>query len=196
MATDLSNLQNFLSNNKTPKKEYPDTITIPLIDKNNPIDSILNKVDEFRLNKNPLDIIGVIEKIFRIKLVEQDLGKSASGFLEKIGDQWFIYVNKYENESRKRFTIAHELGHFIYHSDEYSTNDTSKRDQVFFRDENTNPMEQQANDFASKLLMPEGIFYKYIQAGDNTISKLADKFQLSTAAVKYRAYKLGLISEY
>jgi Zn-dependent peptidase ImmA (M78 family) len=129
-----------------------------------------------------------------MKIIYKDLGKWDSGFLEKIDDQWCIYINQYESVPRQRFTIAHELGHFILHSDEYAN--TSIHDQIFFRDENTSPMEREANDFASGLLMPKDIFYTYIQEGVNTISALADKFKLSTPAVKYRAYKLGLIPEY
>ena len=40
------------------------------------------------------------------------------------------------------------------------------------------------------------ILKAYIKEGYNTIQLLADKFDLSTSAVRYRVYKLGLISEY
>ena len=44
--------------------------------------------------------------------------------------------------------------------------------------------------------MPEDKFEQYISEGTNTIEKLADKFQLSISAVRYRAYKLKYIQEY
>ena len=105
---------------------------------------------------------------------------------------WCIFVNKYENKRRQRFTIAHELGHFIFHKN----NKSLEKDLIFFRDETNNKEEREANDFASELLMPEKMVKAYIKEGYNTIQLLADKFDLSTSAVRYRVYKLGLISEY
>lgn len=193
MATNLSNLNNFF-------KENSSTISS---DKKNNIDVEFKTINEIRkaakekgIQTTPLDIKSVIEHIFHIKICETDLGKSVSGFLEKIGDSWVIYINKYENEYRKRFTLAHELGHFISHKDNYDIGGAIIKDQIFFRDENTDEKEQQANNFAAELLMPEDEFKNFIKRGDNTILKLADRFQLSTAAVRYRAYKLGLISSY
>lgn len=192
MATDLSNLNNFFRENSSAFSEKK----INDIDvKIKTINEIREKAKEQGIQTTPLDIKSVIEHVFHIKICETDLGKSVSGFLEKIGGSWVIYVNKYENEYRKRFTLAHELGHFISHKDNYASGAIVK-DQIFFRDENTDEKEQQANNFAAELLMPEDEFKSFINKGDNTILKLADRFQLSTAAVRYRAYKLGLISSY
>lgn len=196
MATDLSNWKNFLNGNTAKKSGEKVIITQKTEKKITSAAEIREEASKLGININPLDISEVVENIFKIKIIYKDLGKSASGFLEKIDNQWCIYVNRYESLQRQRFTIAHELGHFLYHNDEYANAVAPMHDQVFFRDENTNHMERQANDFASDLLMPEDIFNQYIQDGINTISALADKFNLSTPAVKYRAYKLGLISEY
>lgn len=195
MATNLANWHNFIKKEIEPEKQVISSVaqTTPEITN---VQDIWNAASKLRISLNPLDIREVVEKIFRIKLMERDLGRTASGFLEQINDDWYIVVNKYESETRKRFTIAHELGHYIHHRKEYLNGDGFQKDLIFFRDENTNPIEREANDFASDLLMPEHIFKRYIQDGDNTISALADKFHLSTPAVKYRAYKLGLISEY
>ncbi|MCL1891992.1 MAG: ImmA/IrrE family metallo-endopeptidase [Alphaproteobacteria bacterium] len=191
MATDLSNWQNFLSggnatSRSVAKKQTPQTMSVS---------EIWAKAKELKIKTDPLDIASVVEKIFGIKLIKKDLGKSASGFLEQIDNQWCIYINQYESEQRQRFTIAHELGHYVKHREKYA-NGRFQHDLIFFRDENTNPDEREANDFASNLLMPETIVNDCIKRGENTVKKLADKFNLSTPAVRYRAYKLGLISEY
>lgn len=197
MATDLSNIENLFDEKKSIQKDYHSQTPCSFpINRENLFGDIYKKAEQMGITIDPLDIRAIASHIFNVKIIEKDLGKSASGFLEKIGDQWCVYINKYENETRKRFTIAHELAHLIFHSEKYSKSDNSLRDQIFFRDENTSPLEKQANDFASELLMPEGLFQRYIKEGDNTIIKLAERFNLSTAAVKYRAYKLGLISRY
>ncbi len=192
MATDLSNLDKFLKGDtSSPEPKQKEAVVLCNIQE------ILNEAQKKQIQTEPLDIRKVASEIFGIEILEQDLGREVSGFLERIGTKWKIYLNKYENESRKRFTIAHELGHFIFHRPQYANRDISLYDQIFFRDENTLlPREKEANIFASNLLMPEDLFKRYVASGNNTISKLADKFQLSTSAVKYRAYKLGMISEY
>jgi Zn-dependent peptidase ImmA (M78 family) len=192
MATDLSNLEAFFSGNVQQPTTVPD---VPLV---------CNSISEIRKvaklkgisDVNPETIREVVRKVFGIQINETDLGRDVSGFLERTGDKWHIFINKNESEARKRFTIAHELGHFVFHKDQYVASGTSSPDQIFFRNENNNPIEKEANDFAANLLMPEEIFKSYINEGYNTIDALADKFGLSTSAVKYRAYKLGFLSEY
>jgi Zn-dependent peptidase ImmA (M78 family) len=195
VATDLSNLEAFFGE----QKQSPENNICARVTDNckcYSIPEIMEKVKELKIETEPLDIRKVVEKIFQIDINETDLGRSASGFLERIGNKWCIYINKYDSEVRKRFTIAHELGHFVYHRSEYVSSGTSIPDQIFFRDDRTNPIEREANEFAANLLMPVDKFNAYIDAGLNTVGALADKFQLSTSAIKYRAYKLGLISSY
>lgn len=192
MATDLSNLDKFLKCDST-ASESENMIKSC----NYNIDEILTKAKEKGIKTIPLDIRKVVSNIFDIEIIETDLGREVSGFLERINMSWKIYINRYESESRKRFTIAHELGHFVYHRDKYSSGSVSTPDQIFFRDENVlSPIEQEANNFAANLLMPEDVFKKYIDSGVRKIVDLADRFQLSTSAIKYRAYKLGMLSEY
>lgn len=85
-------------------------------------------------------------------------------------------------EGRKRFAIAHELGHWFLHEAE---------SQLFIctgeqmRDYKGSPMEVEANLFASELLMPAVLFRPL--AGDaapclRSISGLGEKFNTSLTA--------------
>lgn len=70
--------------------------------------------------------------------------------------QTYIMINgAIDNEGRKHFTIAHELGHyFLLHQLKQNAFYCSKNEIVeegFWKD----PIEQEANHFASCLLMPE-----------------------------------------
>jgi len=40
---------------------------------------------------------------------------SSEAALEPLGDGHAIVLNGYEDERRRRFTIAHEIGHFVLH---------------------------------------------------------------------------------
>jgi len=72
-----------------------------------------------------------------------------------------IGYNSFESEVRQRFTLAHELGHFILHSDnkdDYLFVDNAK---VMFRTNKTSNQdyrrEREANIFAASILMPQSL---------------------------------------
>ena len=52
-----------------------------------------------------------------IEVLEAEL-YDISGALRREGNGWKIYVNRQDSPQRKRFTIAHELGHYFLHADE------------------------------------------------------------------------------
>src|SRR5690349_3761269 len=64
--------------------------------------------------------VAAIARDFGINVYAADLGPAISGILKKDpegGSSGFsIYVNKTHNMNRQRFTVAHELGHFVLHS--------------------------------------------------------------------------------
>lgn len=72
-----------------------------------------------------------------------------------------IYVNKAEQPSRQVFAIAHELGHKILH-EEWAK---SENYQVLLREQlefpGLNNYEEEANIFASHLLIPDSFINKY-----------------------------------
>ena len=65
-------------------------------------------------------------------------------------------------------------------------------DTTFFRSSEMDSMEYHANEFASRLLMPEEIVRKLIDEDKiKNIAELALKFEVSSAAMKYRVISLG-----
>ena len=191
MASNIINWDDFLSDQPKNKNITPTQETI--------LDSpqkILQKAKELNIELYPIDIENVAKKIFNIEIRRENLGKAASGFLERINKTWYIYVNEYESVVRQRFTIAHELGHFILHKKDYINKTTIEYDQIFFRKNELTQKEKEANDFAGEILMPKENVYQAIKDGKNTVNKLAEFFQVSSSAARYRAFKLNLISSY
>lgn len=119
-----------------------------------------------------------------------------SGMLKKEHDKITIYVNSSEPIMRKRFTIAHELGHyFLNHLGENDTYINRKSD--FF---SNNIKESEANAFAAAILMDQfkvkELYNKLDYIGvplDKIILKLSTTFKVSKQAVNIRLKKLGLI---
>ena len=62
-----------------------------------------------------------------------------------------IRINKFEIPERQRFTIAHEIGHYLLHKDMIGNGIV---DSVMYRSRLSNLLETQANKAAAEIIMP------------------------------------------
>ena len=101
-----------------------------------------------------------------------------------------IDYNNTESKNRQRFTIAHELGHYV-NGDHDAPRDTS----ISFNQYNRDICEVNANRFAAELLMPDNVV-KYLINFEHiySLDDLAKRFDVSTSAMHYRLVNLGLIN--
>ena len=121
-----------------------------------------------------------------------------------------IFINPFENNhiNRRRFTIAHELGHFFLHKNSTPDGFTDTTRTMSRTTSYWDPVESEANDFAARLLMPEKfilsegnkviknfkIVYKQERIPqDYFISNMAQIFNVSVQAMTYRLKNLGII---
>ena len=99
-----------------------------------------------------------------------------------------IRINKVHGKTRQRFSIAHELGHFVYHKDD----ENEFVDTTFFRGMTSGNKEYTANKFASELLMPEEQVRHLIDKENvRSVAELAARFGVSSAAMLYRVKELN-----
>lgn len=110
-----------------------------------------------------------------------------SGSLNYKDGVWVMSVNCKQHVRRQRFTLAHELAHYILHREK----NTEFQDSTFFRGNKMDSLEYMANDFAAALLMPDGKVSEYIKSGERNLGNLAAQFEVSAAAMKYKVEKLG-----
>ena len=124
----------------------------------------------------------------------QSLDDDVSGWIEKSDSGYLIVINKNHALTRKRFTAAHELGHYIYHRDLLGngTGDTrayraecSPLPNAAIRPRH----ERQANSFAANFLMPVHAIEVLRQQGVHDAVDLAGRLGVSVDAMKIR---LGL----
>lgn len=108
------------------------------------------------------------------------------------GNLGIITVNsRILEEGRKRFAIAHELGHFELHSASQLVFCT-EQDMLFWNESKVE--ELQANEFAAEILMPEEIFKKYLKPGPpniDTIKEIAKEFRTTLTATALRYVQLS-----
>lgn len=84
----------------------------------------------------PFDIYTYVNTFDNIEIINDDLSSEISGMIEYVGDGFIIAINKYHSYERRRFTLAHEFGHYCMHR-EYLINNKSIKDVALFRSENT-----------------------------------------------------------
>lgn len=132
-------------------------------------------------------------KVFNAKFGDSDL----HGLLATRDGKSTVYVNADDQPQRKRFTIAHELGHFTLHlsggDQEFIDNADNFRTTID-PDAAWTPSRRQeweANVFAAALLMPEALVrQKWAEIGDP--EGMARWFQVSQSAMNIRLDTLGL----
>ena len=156
--------------------------------------------DELHIGSIPVDIEDAA-KCLGLSIVEKELDDSVSGAL--IAQKKIILVNSLHHEHRKRFTIAHEIGHFLLHSS-LKQNIFIDESLTFYRSKKSSfgvyVDEVDANNFAAELLMPEDYIKEYLDQNkvdifdSFSIENLAAKFNVSQQAVAVRLQSLGLIS--
>ncbi len=99
-----------------------------------------------------------------------------------------VYVKAGSISQRKRFTAAHEFGHYYLH-DDVNTEVFYRMDSMHLSADNN--LEREANWFASSLLMPaEQVRQYWFLLRD--VAAMADKFQVSITAMRWRLKNLGL----
>jgi|SRR5690554_3587758 len=92
---------------------------------------------------------------------------------------------------KKRFVIAHELGHFEMHRNVIVVHNDTDATLEFFKNGH---QETEANEFASELLMPEHLFKKECNGkkfSPDLLRQLSDRFKTSITSVAYKYFELG-----
>lgn len=158
--------------------------------------------NKYGIKSYPVDIIKLCNQA-GLKVFEEYLPADVSGFIviqdetiPKYDSNQVVVVNLSDSPMRRRFTIAHELAHFILHRDAseslYAHRDAGQNDYK----------EQEANLFASNILMPEELVqneltkYRYQYFGNipNHIKAkyIANMFAVSESAAAVRLNSLNI----
>ena len=141
-------------------------------------------LDSAGISHEPVSLRDVVSAL-NLELV----GKTREPFtsetaLEPLGDGGAIVLNGADDSGRRRFTIAHEIGHFVLYPErcrsERGGGEAGRRE------------EREADTFAAELLMPEHLVREAVREQGLDVARLADRFEVSRKAMQARLRHLGL----
>lgn len=148
-----------------------------------------------------IEVFGVNVKYSYMDSENSNVG----GYLMVENHEPVIVLNAEDSEKRRRFTMAHELGHLILHWNWLPGDEVEAKNGVFdvsYRKENRGDYESleeleredEANTFAGEFLLPVDRVREVIEntrESDNIIAKVSDEFNVSNpcAIVRIRSLR-------
>lgn len=168
-------------------------------------------VTMFSSGEYPVPVVGIAKNLgFKVFNMDMD-DKNLSGMIaidkkwkKTFGTDKVIVVNKMDSNEHNRFTIAHELAHYLFDSvpgGEYYNTYRTDESQWDVNNKEIDDRERVANYFAANFLMPSLDFRrKYneflnlgmINGSEQLESELANYFGVPRTAVKIRFNELGI----
>lgn len=136
--------------------------------------------------------VRALPSLLGVKLHAAFLESGISGMLEKSGETFLLTVNALDPETRQRFTLAHELGHYMLHRHLIGTgldDDRAYRSTEVGKYHNTliGPKEEtEANRFAASLLMPRGLVARERAKLNDNVRAMANLFGVSEHSMSIR----------
>jgi Zn-dependent peptidase ImmA (M78 family) len=132
----------------------------------------------------PVPVESIAEDLLGLIVEEGDL--DVSGVLQP--EERRVFLNANESPQRRRFTLAHEIGHWVCQCLE------GEAAPIYCRTQDVSAsadrlLEREANVFAAELLMPELLMREFALKRQASI---AEGFGVSEEAAGWRLYNLGL----
>lgn len=164
----------------------------------NDISKLLNQV--FGVDRFPVAVEDIAlqysQQKFRDAPITKIQGEDLQGFdgmlaVNKRRDKWMILYNSaVSSEGRKRFTVAHEFGHYLLHRHQRDEFACGAGDiETSGEGKGSKDIEKEADEFAATLLMPLDDFRRQVKAeemGFELLGQCADRYGVSLTAVALR----------
>ena len=170
---------------------------------------LLSRVPEFIWDGEslPVPVDDIVDSVLglRVRTVEdmstapgcEDLrpGEVSGLLLTGLGEIWVDANEAGRWETRRRFTVGHEVGHYLIHNDERRQIFCRKADIVEDDAPRNAPTpkplpELEADAFAAALLMPAHLIREKAEGCDRDLETMKVLFGCSNKAMKYRLFSV------
>lgn len=131
----------------------------------------------------PIDVVKIAGKLGLGVWMAYGWPETLSGMIKPGKQGYDIFTNANHSPQRRRYTIAHEIAHFMFHdfligagivdNDQYR----SKLDWA---------SERIASNYAAEILMPDHLLAKVVKSGMTDIAEMAEVFDVSVNAMSIR----------
>ncbi len=161
-------------------------------------------VQEFGIKNAPVDVDSIARNL-GLPIVYLDLGDDVSGLLVTESNSSCIAVQENDARTRQRFTVAHEIAHYVLRH-QFQPGEHVHVDRGNFISQRgprssagTDLKEIEANQFAASLLMPTKLVQDYVrklrvrELLDFHVAEMARAFNVSEQAMTIRLTSLGLL---
>lgn len=128
-----------------------------------------------------------------LKVLRAKLPQGISGLIQPVNKDiapagFQIKVNKFENPKRQRFTVAHEIAHYLLHRDQIKS---TVYDNILYRSSLSNKLEAEANRLAAQIIMPAALLESDLGQLDrppniDDLYELSDKYNVSREAMRIK----------
>ena len=152
-------------------------------------DEITSAVER-RLSVPPIDLDGLARDL-GLRVAYQSLPHEILGKIERQPPTYLITINSDDPVRRRRFTLAHELSHYLLHRDLIGDGIV---DDGLYRSALSTAIERQANRYAAGLLMPAGLVRQAWRAGCTTPEAMSERFNVSAQSAQIRLRDLNLVA--
>lgn len=146
-------------------------------------------LDAFGGDQLPVPVAAIAEDLLGLDIDELELD-GVSGML--VPAERRVYVNASDIAQRRRFTLAHEVGHWVCQCVDGRGAPLMCRAEEVSLDPAVKALEREANVFAAELLMPEEAVRS---AWAGSIPESAERFGVSEEAMHWRLYNFRLVTE-
>lgn len=159
-------------------------------------DRASNILEMYRITAPPVPVEDIAQELGFV-VVPHDFPEDTSAVLLIRPEGKVIGVNQSHAPVRQRFSIAHELGHYLNGHEDYSHHESRpERIQVDARYNMTDPeqrLEIEANEFAAELLMPTAMLKRDVAAAAKLdAGDLAKRYSVSEQAMWIQLIDLKL----
>jgi Zn-dependent peptidase ImmA (M78 family)/transcriptional regulator with XRE-family HTH domain len=161
------------------------------VDTSDPVRAARALIDKSGVDEPPVDVYEIARGC-GVQVLRWEFDESISGLLLDFDGRAVIGVNKNHAVVRRRFTVAHELGHYLLEHGERFHLDLTTSASWHGDPPGYDPnVERAANVFAAELLMPAPWVIADSRNQDS-VAALARRFGVSHEAMGFRLVNLGL----
>ena len=135
--------------------------------------------------------LGAMAQELGLKVKLSTMKPGISGMIVKVEGEYIVKVNRHETRERQRYTLAHEISHFLLHRRTIDESNVGIVDNVLYRSGAPEQLEYEANRLAADIVMPNALVTETFASlgtlvSEEVVDHMARIFQVSKVAMEIR----------